>query len=76
MPPKLAESTPWETLCVELVGPYTVSIDGTDRVLWEMTFIDPTTGWFEVAEIPDKKSGKMSHTLDTVWLSQYPRAKK
>ena len=38
----------WDTVCVDLVGPYTVTDHtGTDRTLMAMTFIDPATGWFE-----------------------------
>ena len=61
LPEKLAEATPWELLCVDLVGPYTVTIDkSTERTLHAMTFIDLATGWFEVCAVPDKKSGTMS----------------
>ena len=41
-----------------------------------MTFIDPATGWFEITEVPDKKSETMSDILDTVWFSRYPRPKR
>ena len=41
-----------------------------------MTFIDPATGWFEICEIPDKKSDTMSALLDTVWFSRYPRPRR
>ena len=75
--PKVAESTPWEVLCVDLVGPYMVTLENkTEHVLHAMTFIDPATSWFEVCEIVNKRSGTMSQKLDTVWLSRYPRPKK
>ena len=83
VPPKLAEITPWEVLCVDLVGPYTVTLskgktkkDDVTRSLLAMTFIDPATGWFEIQEIPDKLSKTTARTLDTVWLSRYPRPSK
>ena len=38
-----------------------------------MTFIDPATGWFEIAEIDAKDSASISQKLDQVWLSRYPR---
>ena len=53
-----------------------------------MTFIDPATGWFEMAEVPyydiddskkgnkqaiDKTSPRISLLFDKVWLSRYPR---
>ena len=53
--------TPWETVCIDLIGPYTV----TDRlcngrILNSITFVEPATGWFEVTEIPDKISHQQS----------------
>ena len=45
LPPKTATTTPWDTVCVDLVGPYTVTDStGKDRTLMAMTFIDPATG--------------------------------
>ena len=37
-----------------------------------MTLIDPATGWFEVVEIPNKKSGTLADLLVKVWLCRYP----
>jgi len=56
-----------------------------------MTFLDPATGWFEIAEVPyfdidnvknknktaiDKSSARISQIFNDVWLSRYPRPKK
>jgi Integrase core domain. len=53
-----------------------------------MTFIDPATGWFEIAEVPtydleevkagnkeyiDKTSARISLLFNNYWLSRYPR---
>ena len=74
LPAKLAECTPWEKLCVDLIGPYTITLDdGTVLKLHAMTFIDPATSWFEITDISNKTSANMSHKLDQVWLSRYPR---
>ena len=45
LPLKQVDLIPWECVCVDQVGPYTVT-DKTacDRVLNAMTFIDPATG--------------------------------
>ena len=51
LPPKNVELIPWDTVCIDLVGPYTVTDQrGNDRILNAMTFVDPATGWFEIAE--------------------------
>ena len=55
LPPKDAELTPCDTVCIDLIRPYTVTDQkGYDRILNAMTLVDPATGWFEIAEIPDK----------------------
>lgn len=62
LPPKIMEeSKRWDTVHVDLIGPYTVHInqrlpDGKlsrkEVQLTCMTMIDPATGWFEIAEVP------------------------
>ena len=40
--------------------------------------IDPTTGWFEIAEVPsnDVGSARISQIFNNTWLSRYPRPMK
>jgi hypothetical protein len=53
LPPKIAISTPWEALCVDLVGPYTLKgKDGLSIDFMALTMIDPTSSWFEIVELP------------------------
>ena len=54
LPPKQAGTNPWDTLCVELLGPYTIPQKGKPLLkLWCLTMINPATGWFEMAQIPN-----------------------
>ena len=77
LPSKVVDLTPWECVCVGLIGPYTVTDKmGNDRVLTAMTFIDPATGWFEVTKIPEKNSARISQIFNNTWLSRYPRPQK
>jgi hypothetical protein len=47
LPPKIAESVPWEIMCMDLIGPYQIDqkMSSKPLVLWAMTMIDPATGW-------------------------------
>ena len=86
--PKKAESLePWHTVCVDLIGTYSItaevrqtdgSIKKCDLSLLCMIFIDPATGWFEIAEVStlDQSSARISKLFDEVWLSRYPRPRK
>jgi hypothetical protein len=51
-PPKLVITTPWKALCVDLIGPYTLKgKDGSSIDFMCLAMIDPTTSWFEIAEL-------------------------
>ncbi len=53
LPSKIVISTPWEALCVDLVGPYTLNgKDGSSIDFMALTMINPASSWFEVVEIP------------------------
>ena len=53
LPPKIVISTPWEALCVDLVGPYTLKgKDGSSIDFMALTMIDPASSWFEIVELP------------------------
>ena len=49
LPEKEAEAEPWETLCVDLIGPYEFLHKGKKPLtLWCVTMIDPATSWFKM----------------------------
>jgi hypothetical protein len=53
LPPKTIITTPWRTLCVDLVGPYTLKgNDGSVIDFMALTMIDPASSWFEIVEWP------------------------
>jgi hypothetical protein len=56
MPPKIAESQPWEHSCVDMIGPYQTQRKGkkTSR-LQAIAMIDPATGWFEIVQSETKR---------------------
>ncbi len=72
LPPKSAEIVPWETVCIDLIGPYTIG-KGTDEItLHCLTMIDPATGWFEIIEIPNKSSDEIANLFEMTWINRYP----
>ena len=73
LPAKDAEIQPWKTLCVDLIGPYTVRNKKGKQSLHAMTMFDPATSWFEVAEIPNKKAITCANLVENYWLCRYPR---
>ena len=74
LPPKTAEATPWEVLCVDLIGPYKINVKNSKKplVLWCLTMIDPATGWIEIVEIKEKSSFNIARAAEKRWFMQYP----
>ncbi len=35
--------------------------------------IDPATGWFEISQIPDKRSDTIANIVEQEWMARYPR---
>jgi hypothetical protein len=72
LPPKIVTSTPWEALCVNLVGPYTLKgKDGLSIDFMALTMIHPASSWSEVVELPTimqlmtkKVNGKERRTIE------------
>ena len=73
LPPKQAETNPWDTLCVDLIGPYTIPRKGKNPLkLWCLTMIDPATGWFKMAQIPNKTAAENADITKKTWFTRYP----
>ena len=51
--PSLVICIPWEALCVDLIGPYTLKgKNGSSIDFMALTMIDPASSWLEVVELP------------------------
>ncbi len=55
LPEKEAEALPWDKMCIDLIGPYTIRRKGQKDLICKcVTMIDPATGWFEIHQYDDK----------------------
>ncbi len=53
LPSKIVITVPWQALCVDLTGPYTLKgKDGPVIDFMALTMIDPATSWFKIVELP------------------------
>ncbi len=53
LPPKTVIIKPWECLCVDLIGPYTLTGNDNSQIdFMALTMIDPASSWFEIGELP------------------------
>jgi Integrase zinc binding domain len=71
------DQNPWGTICVDLIGPYTITTKHEKELnLHALTMCDPATGWFEVAESKDKTSKGTANILNQTWFCSNPRPKR
>jgi hypothetical protein len=53
LPLKTVITNPWECLCVDLIGPYTLKDKDNAQIdFMALTMINPTSSWFEIVELP------------------------
>ena len=65
LPLKQEDVIPWDTLCIDRIGPYTVKQVGKRKyTLHCCTMIDPATGWFETIEIPNERAKENANLLE------------
>jgi len=73
LPEKVADTDPWDKLCVDMIGPYTIKRKGKKELnLWAVTMIDPATGWFEMKQVEDKEAITVAEVVEQTWLTRYP----
>ena len=73
LPEKVAESNPWDKLCVDLIGPYQIRRKGRSTLICKcVTMIDPATGWFEIHQYDDKRSITVANIIEQEWFCRYP----
>ena len=66
LPTKLAITNPWEAVCVDLIGPYTLKgKDGTQIDFMCVTMIEKTTSWFEIMELLVSQLSEHDIPMDT-----------
>ena len=80
IPIKEAEANPWEKLCIDMIGPYTIK-QGTGEnankiTIHCVTMIDPATGWFEMVDTTAKDAATIADIVETTWLTRYPIPQK
>ena len=76
LPVKEAEANPWEKLCVDMIGPYTIKQGKGKKAnvitIHCVTMIDPATGWFEMAPTFKKDAGTIANIVESTWMTRYP----
>jgi transposase InsO family protein len=73
VPPKVAESEPWEHSCVDMIGPCQMQRKGKKTLrLQAVAMFDPATGWFEIVQSETKTADVVANKVEIAWLSRHP----
>jgi hypothetical protein len=72
LPPKEAEATPWDKICID-IGPYKIQRKGKKDLVCKgqcVILINPATGWFEVHQYNDKQLMTVANILEQEWFAR------
>ena len=72
LPHKKAETNPWDTICVDLIGPCTIPQKRkTPLKFLCLTMIDPATSWFDMKQIPNKMAAEIADIAEKTLFPRY-----
>ena len=69
---KEAVSTPWEQVCVDLVGPWTTIINGHLIQINVLSVVDPDTDLSELIHVRTKEAQCIAMDFENNWLEMDP----
>ena len=76
LPPRIAALLPWETVAVDLIGPWKIKVNQIELEFHALTCIDPVSNVIEAIRIRNKTSEHVAEQFRNCWLSRYPRPLK
>ena len=76
LPPRTAELFPWETVAVDLIGPWKINVNNIELEFHALTCIDPVSNVVEAIRIRNKTSEHVAEQFENCWLARYPRPLK
>jgi len=73
LPPREASLAPWDEVAVDLIGPWTITVNGQELIFNALTCIDPVTNLSELIRINNHSAAHVAMHFENEWLSRYPR---
>lgn len=71
LPPKHVNMTPWDEICVNIIGPWNINIGGYVHSFNALTCIDPVSNHVEIIRIDNRYSYHARDQFQNCWLSHY-----
>ena len=72
LPQKEAVLIPFEEVHIDLIGPWTVEVQGKEIEIKALTCIEPVTNLVELIRIDNKTAKHVAQQFSNVWLARYP----
>ena len=72
LPPRTATMIPFQTVCVDLIGPWKIDVNHQEIIFNALTIIDPDTNLADATRIINKTSRHVAMHFENTWLSRYP----
>jgi transposase InsO family protein len=73
LPPREAGLVPWNEVAVDLIGPWTLNVQGAEVKFNALTCIDPVSNLVEIARIHNKSAAHVGTIFENSWVARYPR---
>jgi hypothetical protein len=73
LPPREAGLVPWNEVPVDLIGPWTVNVQGTEIICYALTCIDPVSNLAKIQSILNRSATHVDMIFENLWLVRYPR---
>ena len=67
------ETVPWNTIQIDMIGPWKMTRGEVSLEFLAFTIIDPVTCWPEFVLTTSKSASAAANALDIQWLCRYPR---
>ena len=64
---------PFESVCVDLIGPWTINIQNQEITFNALTMIDPDTNLMDACCINNKTAQHVATKFEDTWVAHYPR---
>ena len=73
LPPRNTINTAWQDVAIDLIGPWTFTVNGATYTFHSLTMINTVTNYCELIRIDNKAAAHVGQKFENKWLSWYPR---
>ena len=73
LPPCNAVNIAWQEVAIDLIGPWTFTVNFASYTFHPLTMIDMVTNYCELIRIDNKSVAHVGLKVKNEWLSRYPR---